>query len=350
VLVVYRQTNLIQTKNIGYNRDHILYFEKEGILEKNSGPFTAAMKDLPGVTGVSGVDRLFNGSNNITDGIIWPGKDPRRSPIFEIVTADYGMMELLGMQLKEGRSFSRQFAADTSGIIFNEAAIDQMGLKDPIGKIVKLWGKDKEIVGVVKNFHFESLHENIKPLFIQLNPAHTFYLLVKVEPGKEKEVIASLQQAYSRYNPGFTLDYRFMDQDYQALYASEQRVAILSRYFAGLAVLISCLGLFGLAAFTAQRRQKEVSIRKVVGASVSSLALMLSKDFLKLVLIAVLIAFPLAWWITHQWLQGFAYHIQPGPGLFLLAGGVTILITLFTISFQAIKAAVANPVKGLRTE
>jgi ABC-type antimicrobial peptide transport system permease subunit len=174
--------------------------------------------------------------------------------------------------------------------------------------------------------------------------------MVKIKAGTEKETIAKLAALYNQYNPGIPFEYRFLDEDYQALYSSEQRTAMLSRYFAGIAIIISCLGLFGLAAFTAQRRQKEIGVRKVIGASVSNIIVMLSKDFLKLVLVAVFVAFPIAWWATGKWLQSFAYRIHVGADIFLAAGASIILITLITISYQAIKAGLVNPVKSLRSE
>ena len=175
-------------------------------------------------------------------------------------------------------------------------------------------------------------------------------MIAKIKAGQVRQTIARLERFYKQYNLGLPFEYKFIDDDFQALYASEQRVATLSRYFAAIAIIISCLGLFGLAAFTAQRKQKEIGIRKVVGATVTNVVVMLSKDFLKLVLIAVLIAFPLAWWAMNQWLQSFAYRINIGIEVFMIAGASIIFITLFTISFQAIKAAIANPVKSLRTE
>ena len=174
--------------------------------------------------------------------------------------------------------------------------------------------------------------------------------MARIKAGKERETIGRIQQFYESYNPGFPFDFNFLDEAYQKQYLTESRVAILSRYFAGLAILISCLGLFGLAAFTAQKRQKEIGIRKVVGASVRNIVAMLSKDFLKLVLIALLVAFPLSWWAMNHWLNGFAYRVHIDVSIFLISGALVILITLFTISFQAIKAAMTNPVKSLKTE
>ncbi len=225
-----------------------------------------------------------------------------------------------------------------------------MGLRNPIGKTVKMWGVDRKIAGVVKDFHFESLHERVKPFAIRLEPLLTYCLMVKIQAGSESRVIDQLQKLHQKYSPGFVFDYKFLDQDYQAQYTAEKRVAVLSRYFTGLAILISCLGLFGLAAFTAQRRQKEIGIRKVVGATVGNIVFLLSADFLKWILIAVITAFPLAWWMMNSWLNGFAYKIKIGPDIFIIAGVVTLLITFLTISYQSIRTALANPVKSLRSE
>ena len=204
------------------------------------------------------------------------------------------MIETLGISLKEGRAFSRDFGADTSKLIFNEAAVKTMGMKDPIGKVVNLWGEDRQIIGVVKDFHFQSLHEHIKPLFFRLETETSPKVMAKIKAGREREAIERLQEFYTRFNPGYVLDYKFLNEDYQELYAAEQRVAVLSRYFAGLAILISCLGLFGLAAFTAERRLKEIGVRKVLGASELNIVYLLSSDFTKLVLASILAALPLS--------------------------------------------------------
>jgi putative ABC transport system permease protein len=199
------------------------------------------------------------------------------------------------------------------------------------------------------DFHFESLYKKVGPLFFYYSPKNND-LLVKIKAGKEKETIAAVEKFYKQFNSGLPFQFKFLDDDYQALYSSEQRVGLLSRYFAAVAIIISCLGLFGLAAFTAQKRQKEIGIRKIVGASTRNVVAMLSKDFLKLVLVAVLIAFPVSWWAMDKWLQGFAYRVPITVSIFLIAGFATVFITLITISFQSIKAALMNPVKSLRSE
>ncbi|HXB44653.1 MAG TPA: ABC transporter permease [Puia sp.] len=363
VIIVYQQIELVQTKNLGYNRDHIIYFEKGGklsdnkedykqggVYEQNLETFLQKVKGVPGVVKASNFRHSITNRHGGTTAVSWPGKAPGNQTAFTDIAAGYDFIETLGIAMKEGRTYSKDFGSEKSKVIFNEAAIDAMGLKNPIGKTVNIWGEDKEIIGVTKNFHFESLYENIRPCFFDLSlNQRVSKIMVKIKAGSERTTIANLSKFYKNYT-GEPLEYKFLDEDYQALYLAEQRVAMLSRYFAGLAIIISCLGLFGLAAFTAQRRQKEIGIRKIVGATVGNVAFLLSKDFLKLVGIAILIAFPLSWWAMNAWLHAFAYRINIGMAVFLVAGASIILITLLTTSVQAINAAVANPVKSLRTE
>jgi ABC-type antimicrobial peptide transport system permease subunit len=278
----------------------------------------------------------------------WEGHDPNNDIFFEAFEVDYDFVETMGMKMKEGRSFSRNFGTDSTKIILNETAVKVMGLKEPVGKTIRKSGKDMQIIGVVKDFHFESLHEPIKPGYMFLEPGTT--IVASVQSNNQRQTIAAIERLYERYNPGFPFTFNFLDEAYQKQYDSETRVSALSTYFAGLAIVISCLGLFGLAAFTAQKRRKEIGIRKVIGASVVNITTMLSKDFFRLIFISLGIAFPVSWWLMSNWLQNFAYRIFITPYVFVIAGVAVILITLFTISFQSIKAAMANPVKSLRTE
>jgi putative ABC transport system permease protein len=349
VLAVYYQMQLIQTVNLGYNKDNVVSFKNEGNLNKGLQPFLAEVRNMPDVLSASSFRGNLTGNHGSTENLSWPGKAPDQKIEFESLDADINLMEMLGFKMAEGRTFSHDYGADSSNIIFNETAVKAMGLTNPIGKNVKARGKDYQIIGVVKDFHFESLYEKVKPCFMRYTPSGD-NVLVKIKAGHEKQALEKIRNLYNSYNPALPFEFRFLDDDYQIMYASEQRVAVLSRYFAGLTIIISCLGLFGLIAFTSQKRQKEIGIRKVVGATVGGIIIMLSKDFLKLILVSILIAFPVAWWITNQWLNGFAYRIHIGAGTFFLAGISIIFITLFTISFQAIKAAIANPVKSLRTE
>jgi len=258
------------------------------------------------------------------------------------------------MQMKEGRSFSRNYGDDYSKILLNEAAIRAMHLKNPVGKFITVFGDKRQVIGVVKDFHFESLHEPVKPAYftLQQNPGKNpwFKIMVRIKADHQQQTIASIQHLYESFNPGFPFTFNFLSEAYQKQYDTETRIATLSKYFAALAIIISCLGLFGLAAFTAQKRRKEIGVRKVIGASVTDITSMLSKDFLRLVLIALCIAFPASWWLMNNWLQGFAYRVHISAGTFLLAGISIIVITLLTIGYQSIRAAIANPVKSLRTE
>lgn len=362
--VIYRQMQLVQTKNLGYNRDHVLYFDRGGMLsdkkedyapggkyETDLADFIGQVRNIPGVINAANFRHNITNRNGGTSDLSWPGKDPNLKMDFTDLAVGYNFIETLGITMKEGRAYSAAYGSERAKIIFNELAIERMGLKDPIGKVVHLWGGDREIIGVVKNFNFQSLHENLRPCFFDLTVnQRASKVIVRIAAGQERQTIDRLEQLYKKAGQGLAFDYRFLDADYQALYSSERRVAALSKYFAGLAVIISCLGLFGLATFTAQRRQKEIGIRKVVGATAGNIVVMLSTDFMKLVLMAVLIAFPLAGWALDHWLNDFAYRIHIGAPTFLLAGSLTILLTLVTISFQALRAATTSPVKSLRND
>jgi ABC-type antimicrobial peptide transport system permease subunit len=351
VLVIYKQIEFLQNKHLGYDKDNIIYFRPEGRVAQRLETFLTEIKKIPGVVNASSIARSIVGAQNSTTGSFhWEGKDPKAIIPFQLIDCNYDMIETLGIEMKEGRAFSREFTADTSSIIFNEAGIEVMGLKNPVGKIFNLWGKDLKIVGVTKNFHFESLHEKVKPLFFRLVPEEADRFMVKLLAGKEKETIERVKQFYKNFNPGFSFDYKFLDQEYQAQYNAEKRVAALSKYFAGLTILISCLGLFGLAAFTAERRFKEIGIRKVLGSSVFGIVWLLSSDFTKIVFVSILIALPLSYFITKYWLDSFAFKIELEWWYFIGAGVASLFIAWLTVGTQAIKAARINPTQCLHNE
>ncbi|WP_242919373.1 ABC transporter permease [Pontibacter liquoris] len=350
VFVVYKQIKYVQHKNMGYEKDNVIYFDLAEKLNESREAFLAEVKKVPGIVNASSIDRRIIGSHNTTGGLSWAGKKPDEVVAFEIVGVNYGLLETLDIKVKEGRAFSSDFATDTAKIIFNEAAITAMGLQDPVGKTVKLWGTNLEILGVVKDFNFQSLHETVKPLFIRLQPRNTSIVMIRMEAGKEKEAIARVRNLYATFNPGLPFDYTFLDEDYQAQYAAEQHVSALSRYFAGLAILISCLGLFGLAAFTAERRRKEIGVRKVLGATELQIVYLLSADFTKLVLVSILIALPISYLLVKNWLDSFAYKIALEPGYFIGAGVLALLLAWLTVGMQAAKAASVNPSQCLKEE
>ncbi|WP_234573173.1 ABC transporter permease [Rhodohalobacter sp. 614A] len=351
VLVVYKQTAFVQSKNLGYEKEHVLFFNVEGRVAENRETFLYQIENIPGIMAASTISErgVLGGGNTVND-IQWEGKSPATEFPFARRFVNYGLLEMMDMKMAAGRSFSKDFSAEESKIIFNEAAINVMGLDNPVGKIIQYEEKNFELIGVVQNFHFESLHSNVDPLFFLLNPDQTQKVYAKIAPGMEQETIEQLEGFYQEFNPGFTFSYNFLDQAYESLYIAEDRVATLSKYFAIIAIVISCLGLFGLAAFTAERRQKEIGIRKILGATVYSVVTLLSRDFLLLVVSGFVIAVPVAWYLMHQWLTGFAYRIDIGLGIFGIAGGAALLIAILTVSWQSIKAALINPVKSLRSE
>jgi putative ABC transport system permease protein len=348
VLIIYQQTQFIQNTDSGYNKNNILRLSAEGNIQGKEEAFIAELKNIPGVANASSTFHKMVGHSYGDYGIEWQGKNPGEGVFFEGFGVDYDFIETMGMKMKEGRSFSGSFGVDSTKIILNETAVKLMQIRDPVGKTIQRFDNNMQIIGVVKDFHFESLHEPIKPCYMFLQPGNI--IVVSVRANNQQQTIADIQRLYEKYNPGFPFTFNFLDETYQKQYDSETRVSALSKYFAGLAIVISCLGLFGLAAFTAQKRRKEIGVRKVIGASVVSITTMLSKDFLRLIFISLLIAFPVSWWLMNNWLQSFAYRINITPYVFVIAGMSVILITLFTISFQSIKAAIANPITSLRTE
>ncbi len=337
VFIIYQQIQFIQNTDPGYNKNNVLRLSAEGSLANRQDAFIAELKRIPGVVNASATRHRMVGHNYATNGLDWQGKPTDDNTFFEGFETAYDFVETMGMHIKEGRSFSRSFGSDSSAIVLNEAAVNAMHLKNPVGKMVQLYGKNMQVIGVVKDFHFESMHAAIQPSFIVLVPQRTT-IVASISSNNQQATINAIQKLYKSFNPGFPFTFNFLDEAYQQQYESEARVSALSKYFAGLAIIISCLGLFGLAAFTAQKRRKEIGIRKVVGASVSNITTMLSKDFLKLIGISLLIAFPVSWWMMNSWLQSFAYRINISPWIFIDAGLSVIIITLITISFQSIKA------------
>jgi putative ABC transport system permease protein len=287
------------------------------------------------------------------------GQTMTNSKKIYINLVDDQFLQTLGMEVVAGRLFSRDFPADTlSRFVINEESVKQFGFPSAEAAVGKWLAFDWEgeqhqftIVGVVKNFHFKDLHETIEPFAFRLyNNAGFNYLLAHVKTGGLDQSIRYLESVWKKLNPNEPFEYSFLDLDFQKNYEAESRQASLIQSFTIIAIIISCLGLFGLATFSAEQRTKEIGIRKVMGASVTSIVALLSKDFLKLVAIAILIASPIAWYFMHQWLQNFAYRTPISITVFVLTALIAIFIALFTISFQAVRAALTNPVKNLRTE
>lgn len=302
-------------------------------------------KAITGVTTANGSIIEQGGSTGDTN---WDGKETGRQFLIHPMGIDKDFVNVFKIKFVQGKNFTGE-KADSAHFILNETAVNQAGIKDPIGKSFTLWQTKGIIIGVVKDFHFASLKQKIEPFIFQYQPS-TWQLLVKTTGKDAPQAIKAVKKIWESYNPKFPFDYTFLDGSYDKLYKSDQRTGLLFNIFACIAILISCLGLFGLATYTAQVKVKEIGIRKVLGASVGSITTMLSKDFLILVIASIVIASPLAWLGMSKWLESFAYRASIQWWTFAIAGIAAIFIALITISFQSVKAALANPVKSLRSE
>jgi ABC-type antimicrobial peptide transport system permease subunit len=350
-IVISRQMNYIQSKNLGYDRENLIYIPLDGDLLNKYKTFKNEALKMPGIQLVTRISNEPTNIQNSTGGVNWTGKDTTVNIQFTQASVGYDFVKTMKLEMLQGRDFSKDYITDSVGFILNEAALKRIGYKDPIGQPLRFWGKNGKIIGVVKDFHFNSIHEEIRPLIIRAGENENYgSILVRTEPGKTREALASMESLCKQLNPSFPFTYNFSDEEYQKLYQNEQVTGKLSNGFAFLAIFISCMGLLGLAMFTAEQRFKEIGIRKVLGASVSSLFALLSSEFLVLVVIALLIASPIAWYAAGKWLQGYAYRVPVQWWMFALSGGLIILIALATVSFQAIKSALINPIKSLRSE
>jgi putative ABC transport system permease protein len=351
-ILVTQQIHYMQNARLGYDRDNLIYLPIEGELGKKLDVYKTEALQLPGVAEVT----FILGGNpssmgNGTLGINWAGKDPKQTDRFIHAAVGPDFLQSMKIQLVAGRDFSRSFPTDSTGVIINETAMKLMGFKDPIGKTIRWYDNPIHIVGVVKDFHFQSLHDAILPLALFQGKNEWFEtIIVRTKPGQTSTALAGLEKLERKMNPAFPYTYNFADAQYAALYKSEKVTGRLSVLFAILAVSISCLGLLGLSLFTAEQRVREVGIRKLLGASIPSLFGLLSRSFLGLVAIAYLVAAPLGYWAMSKWLEGFAYRTNISVWTFVVAGLLAILIALATVCWQTLKAATANPVKSLRSE
>ena len=352
--VVYRQLSYIRHKDVGFDKDKIMVISNAGALGNKIDVFSRELQRDPAVISISASRYLpVNGGGN-NNFFVFTDQEPGKLVKTLRYEIDEQYIPTLGIQVKEGRNFSREYGTDSSAVILNEAAVKALIWHgSPLGQTISRTSKGKKelyhVVGVVKDFHFRSLHEHISPLIMVLSP-NQGSLVLKVATTDMPGFTTKLRERFATYGADDPLDYSFLDERYHNTYSAEQKVGTILGIFAGLTIFIACLGLFGLAKFTAEQRTKEIGIRKVLGASAAQLSAMLSRDFLKLVLIACFIAFPIAGWVMYKWLQDFAYRTNVEWWVFAAAGLASLLIALFTVSFQAIRASAANPVESLRNE
>jgi len=350
--VVYNQMNFMRNRKLGYNKEYLVY----AVLRRDMRQrFDAVKEELlknPNISSVTSSGNIptygYNFSNSLWR---WEGQDPDEEILMRASFIDYNYFETFGMEIIEGRSYSKQFSTDsTEALIVNEEAVKVMGMESPIGKQLGIGDNQAKIIGIVKNYHFRSMKQEIEPLILILNPSNCWALFARLNSEDVSKTIGHMENVWGQFAPGFPFNYRFMDEAIDNLYRTEQQIGTLFRYFAILAIFISCLGLFGLASFMAEQRTKEIGIRKVLGATVSNILLLLSKEFAKWVLFANIIAWPVAYYAMNRWLQGYAYRINIAVWSFVLAAVLALAIALFTVSYQAVRAATANPADALRYE
>ena len=349
--VVYKQLNFIKNKNLGFEKSNLLYMPMTGdIWNKQQALKTELQQD----THTSDFTIISDLPANLTTGTVnvqWAGKDPKSQIVIPSIDVDENFMDVFQMKMLTGRSFSSAFKGDTSNYVVNEKALQVMGMtvNNAVGKALSFDDNKGTIIGVVKDFNFKPLQYAIEPLVLRLNK-YGGIVMVRTKPGNIEATITALGKINSMLNPAYPFTYNFLDKDLDNLYRGEQQMGSIFNLFAILAIFISCLGLYGLSAFMAEQRTKEIGVRKVLGASVFNIVYLLSGNFTKLIFIAVAIAIPVSWLAIDSWLKGFAYHIDISWVISLAASLAALLIAWVTVSYESIKAAIVNPVKSLRTE
>lgn len=348
-ITISKQLHYIQNKKMGFNKDYVLTaLIGDQSLRENNEPLKAELMNHPHIMAVSTASGL------LTDigwrvGPEWEGKPQDQNPMFYKIGVDFNYLVLYEMEVVAGRKFSREYTTDEKeAVLLNETALRITGWEDPIGKRFD----NGTVVGIVKDFHFELLREAIKPIFFRVMTDNnaSFFLSVKITSEDIPATLAYIDKTWKKFSPDYPFSYTFVDSAIENLYRSEQRIGNAFKYFSLIAIFIACLGLFGLISFTVEQRTKEIGIRKIMGASVPKIMMMLSFDFAKLVLLANIIAWPAAYYFVNRWLEGFAYRTALGPWIFLLTGIVTLIIAMVTIGIKSFKAATADPVDSLRYE
>lgn len=343
VWTVHRQIAFLQNKYLGYESEQIITFSTNGFSFEKQQDFLARVGNIPGVLQASSISHALVGGQASTADIQWEGKDPDAEIWFEHGSVNFGMLEMLEIELLEGRFFSQQRGNENNKVIINEKALRHMELEEPIGKIVQVGDNRLEIIGIMKDFHFESLHEMVKPTFLRYSDRRALKIAVKIDAIDEQQTLAKIEKLHKSFNTGYPFHFTFLSADYQQNYVAEKKAAILSWFAAALTIFISCLGLVGLSSFVTEKRTQEIGIRKVLGASSLQIVYLLTKDFSKLVFFAVILAAPIGYLLANKWLSTFAYHIEINLHSMGWAGLCLLVMAWLTISLQTIKSARLNP-------
>jgi len=349
--VVYKQLNFIKSKNLGFEKSNLLYVPMTGDTWSKQQALRTTLLQSPLTSDFTIISDLPTALITGTTDVTWEGKDPNSQIVIPSIDVDEKFIDVFQMKMLNGRSFSPAFKGDSNNYVVNEKAVQVMGMKvsNAIGKSFQFGSNKGTIIGVVRDFNFKPLQYAIEPLILRLNRWGGI-VIVRTQPGNTKTTINALQKVYSQLNPAYPFAYNFLDKDLDNLYRGEQKMGSIFNLFAILAIFISCLGLYGLSAFMAEQRTKEIGVRKVLGASVFNIVYLLSGNFTRLILISIIIAVPVSWLAIDNWLKGFAYRIDINWLIFLVASLIALLIAWFTVSYESIKAAITNPVKSLRTE
>ena len=349
-LVVSKQIDYIRNKNLGLKKENLGFVFLSGEFGKKYETAKQELLKNPNITSITRTSQLPTYIASSTSGWDWEGKDPEEKVLMHFVSVDYDYVKTYKMEMAQGRFYSPEFATDSLAVVVNEKALEVMGIKSPLGKRLSIGSNDLTIIGVVKNFHFKPIQTKIEPMVLLMMPSSYNIMVMRTKPANISETIDFVESTYKKFNTDTPFSYNFLDERYENLYRAEQRVGKISICFAVIAILISCLGLFGLASFMAEQRTKEIGIRKVLGASVPAIFLHLSKNFIILVGLSNLIAWPVAYLTMKKWLQNYAYHTDLTLYIFMFAAFLAVIITLLTVSYQSIKAARANPVDSLKYE
>lgn len=349
-LTVYSQLDFIQTTNLGLDRDNVYVIELEGGARDQYTTFKSRLLQHPGIVSLTtGWENPFD-INTGTTSPDFDGKHPDDNTRYSVSGVGYDFAETMGLEVLSGRVWDPSQPLDSAHVIINEAAAATMPFDDPVGERFAMWGREGIVLGVVRDFHTRSMYEPIGPLVLQLQDADGGSAFFRIAPGNTTDAIKTIEATYREMSPGFPYQGRFLDDEYDAMYRSEAIIGTLANWFAILAIVIACLGLYGLASFTTARRTKEIGVRKVLGASVSSVVVLLTREFALLVGLAFVVAAPIAWILMKGWLQNFEYHIELGVGIFAVAALGMVGITYLTVGWQSLRAAMANPADALRTE
>ncbi len=350
-IIVYKQIQFAKDRSVGYSRNNLVAISSSEEIHKHFNAIRQDLTDAGLITEISEAGSTPTEGGGSSSGFSWRGKDPNLSIDFPYLSVSYDYGKTINWQLKEGRDFSRDFATDSSAFILNEAAVKFMGLSNPVGETIQWFDKSYKVIGVVKDMLMQSPYELVKPIVFLLSNDANNAVLIKINPAvSASNALNKIGSVFTKFNPDQPFEYRFVDDDYAKKFTSEEQIGKLASFFALLAIVISCLGLFGLASFVAEQRTKEIGIRKILGASVTNLWGILSKDFVVLVILSCFIAVPIAWYFMNKWLLNYQYRTNISWWIFIAAAAGALIVTLLTVSFQAIKAAIANPVRSLRSE